>query len=96
MDCPVVNAAAEALRGKVPVGLRVPLQGHQDLGQAAPEQFPVEKVVGLLEALIFGDGNGSWLLHICIVLHNFSVSILCVPFYKGVLPAPRSQGAEGI
>src|SRR4051812_26875931 len=57
MDCSLVEAAAEALRRKVAVGLRVPLQGHQDLGQATGKQLPIEKVVGLLEALIGSEGN---------------------------------------
>jgi hypothetical protein len=27
------------------------------LGQATAEEFPIEKVIGLLEALIFGSGD---------------------------------------
>jgi hypothetical protein len=72
MDGTLVNAPAEALRGKVTVGLRVPLQGHQNLGQAAGKELPIEKVIGLLEGLICGDGNGCCLLHNCIVPYNFS------------------------
>ena len=34
MDGGFINSAIKPFRGKVPVGLRVPLQSHQDLGQA--------------------------------------------------------------
>jgi hypothetical protein len=76
MDGRFVDTPAEALRGKVAVGLRVPLQGDQDLGQEASKQLPVEKVVGLLKALIGGEGDGCRLHNNCIVPYNFFVSIL--------------------
>ena len=72
MDCRIIDPPAKPFRGKVASRIRMPLQRHQHLGQTALKQFPIEKVIGLLESLVFSYGNG-YCLHICIVLYNFPV-----------------------
>ena len=69
MDGCFVQSPVKPFRGKVPSCLRVPLQRHQDLGQTPRKQFPVEKVVSFLKALIFCEGNDIS-LHNCIVPYN--------------------------
>src|SRR5882724_527312 len=69
MDCRFTDTPVKPLRGKVTSRIRVALQCHQHLGQAAAKQFPIEKIVGFLEALIFRLCI-SFYLHICIVPYN--------------------------
>jgi hypothetical protein len=72
MNCGLIDAAVKPFRGKVASRFRMALQCHQHLGQAAAEQFTVEKVVGLLEPLIFGLSK-SCCLHDCIGPYNSSI-----------------------
>src|SRR2546425_9627790 len=76
MDCRCIDAPAKPFRGKVASRIRVALQCHQDLGQAAIEQLAVEKVVGTLETLVFSYGNGCCLHNNCIVLYNYLLSTM--------------------
>jgi hypothetical protein len=72
MNCGLIDAAVKPLRGKVTSRLRVALQCHQHLGQAPLEQCTVEKVISLLETLIFGFSK-SFCLHDCIVPYNLYI-----------------------
>jgi hypothetical protein len=69
MDGGLIDPTAKPFWGKVAIRVCVPLQCYQDLGQAPAEQFPIEKVVGVLEPLIF-QLCICFSLHICIVPYN--------------------------
>jgi hypothetical protein len=43
---------------------------YRDLRERPGKQLPIEKVVGLLEALIFGESNGYCRHRNCIVPNN--------------------------
>src|SRR5712692_9957719 len=64
MDRGLIDATVKPFRGKVTSRLRMALQSYQHLRQTTVEQCTVEKVVGVLESLIFGSGK-SLCLHNC-------------------------------
>src|SRR6516162_2177165 len=53
----VVESAAKTLRAKIAFGSGVTLQGDENIGEFAAEQFGVKKVVGLLKGLVLGSRN---------------------------------------
>ena len=69
MDGRFIDTPAKPFRGKVASRIRVPLQCHQHLGQAPTKQFPIEKIVGSLESLVFSERNNIS-FHNCIVPYN--------------------------